>query len=327
MDSTEDERQSRLAATAGRLAFYPARAAMRASRDQLDATADDVLVPEIARLIDRALAGPLPEEIVRSAVRHRVIERVAEELVATGALDRAVREALESRQTTELTDRIVRSEQMRLAIKEVMESSEVRTALTRQTAGLGEELVAGIRARARELDDRLEPAARRRSRAVPSPFAGIATRAAALGIDAGAITLIFVSLSALVAMIASLVGTLRPEWLVGVLLAAGFSLTAAAYLVLFWSGAGQTPGMRLLHLRVLGDQRRPPSFGRAVMRVIGTALAIIPLFAGYLPVLFDERRRGLPDYLAGTVVVYEDEPPGPALGSSRPDDDPPVALS
>jgi uncharacterized RDD family membrane protein YckC len=40
-------------------------------------------------------------------------------------------------------------------------------------------------------------------------------------------------------------------------------------------------------------------------------IAIIPLFAGYLPVLFDSRRRGLPDLLAGTVVVYEDAPPAP----------------
>jgi uncharacterized RDD family membrane protein YckC len=39
--------------------------------------------------------------------------------------------------------------------------------------------------------------------------------------------------------------------------------------------------------------------------VIGLGLAIIPFFAGFIPVLFDHRRRGLPDYLAGTVVVYD----------------------
>jgi hypothetical protein len=38
-------------------------------------------------------------------------------------------------------------------------------------------------------------------------------------------------------------------------------------------------------------------------------LAIVPLFAGYLPVLFDGRRRGLPDYLAQTEVVYDDRAP------------------
>ena len=48
------------------------------------------------------------------------------------------------------------------------------------------------------------------------------------------------------------------------------------------------------------------SLGRAIVRALGLALAIIPLFAGFLPALFDERRRALPDYLAGTVVVYDD---------------------
>jgi uncharacterized RDD family membrane protein YckC len=276
--------------TAGRIAFFPARVAARASRDQLALAADD-LVAELARLIDRAFASTLPEEVVQSAVRHNVIERVAKELVASGELDRAVNDALAS-------------EQMRRAIREVVESPEMRAALARQTTGLAEELVGNVRARAVELDARVD----RRPRAIPFPYAGIATRAAALAIDAAAVLLIFVSLSAMVALISSLVGTLRPAWLVGLLLGSGFTLIAGTYFVMFWSGAGQTPGMRLLRLRVLGPSGTPPSVGRALIRAIGTVIAIVPLFAGYLPVLFDRRRRGLPDLLAGTVVVYEDAP-------------------
>ena len=82
-------------------------------------------------------------------------------------------------------------------------------------------------------------------------------------------------------------------------------LVVAAYFVLFWSSAGQTPGMRLLRLRVLGPGGDPPSVGRSLVRMVGLVLAILPLFAGFIPVLFDRRRRGLPDYLAGTVVVYD----------------------
>jgi uncharacterized RDD family membrane protein YckC len=299
--STDDEQRSGLASTAGRLAFYPVRAAVRASRDELD----DVLIPELARLIDRALAGPLPEQIVQSAVRHNVAERVAAELVASGALDRAVKQALESAHTSRLTDQVLESDQMRRAIKQIVEGPEIRAALARQTTGLAEELVAGVRASAVRLDGRLE----RREPDRPTPFAGVATRAVALAVDAGAILLIFGALAALFGLISSLVGELRPQWLVGVLLASGWALVAAGYLVLFWSGAGQTPGMRLLRLRLLGREDRPPSLGWSVVRVVGTAVAIIPLFAGYLPVLFDDRRRGLPDFLAGTVVVYEDAPP------------------
>jgi uncharacterized RDD family membrane protein YckC len=39
---------------------------------------------------------------------------------------------------------------------------------------------------------------------------------------------------------------------------------------------------------------------------VATWIAIVPFFAGYLPVLFDRRRRGLPDFVAGTEVVYDD---------------------
>ena len=37
--------------------------------------------PEVARVVDRALAGSLPEEIARSIVCHRVLERIVAELV------------------------------------------------------------------------------------------------------------------------------------------------------------------------------------------------------------------------------------------------------
>jgi hypothetical protein len=40
----------------------------------------------------------------------------------------------------------------------------------------------------------------------------------------------------------------------------------------------------------------------------GLALCIVPCFAGFIPVLFDRRRRGLHDYLAGTSVVNDPDP-------------------
>ena len=261
-----------------------------------------MLVPGLDRLLDRAFASTLPEEVVRSAVKHDVIERVAAELVRSGALDKAVNDALASPRTTELTDRILQSDQMKLAIKEVVASPEVREALTTQTVGFAGELVAGVRARAVRLDDRIG----RRRPAAAAPFAGIATRALAFGIDAALVIVIYASLSALIAVASSLVGELRPAWLAGLLLGIGLTLIAGIYFVTFWSGAGQTPGMRLLGLRLWGPGGDPPSLGRSIVRAIGTAIAIIPLFLGYLPVLFDNRRRGLPDFLAGTVVVYED---------------------
>jgi len=238
---------------------------------------------------------------VHSLVEHRVLERMAAELAETGALDELVEKALASPRTQELTDRIVNSEEMRLAIRHIVASPEVREAVTQQTTGLVEELFGEIRARARRLDGRFD-----RSHLQGTPFAGMATRAAALAVDAFLIVAIFTVVSGFVALISSLVGMLRPAWLAGLLLGVGGALVAGGYLVLFWSGAGRTPGMRLLRLRVRVPSGGPPSVGRAALRAVATWIAIVPFFAGYLPVLFDRRRRGLPDFVAGTEVVYDD---------------------
>jgi uncharacterized RDD family membrane protein YckC len=44
-----------------------------------------------------------------------------------------------------------------------------------------------------------------------------------------------------------------------------------------------------------------------VLRLIGAILAAIPFFAGYLLILVDDRRRGLHDMIARTVVVHVQE--------------------
>jgi uncharacterized RDD family membrane protein YckC len=190
---------------------------------------------------------------------------------------------------------------MHRAIREIASSREVREAVARQTAGFAEELAGEVRRWTRRLDGRID-----RHHATATPYGGVATRAIGLTIDALLIVAVFTAFSGFVALISSLVGTLRPTWLAGLLLGVGGALVAGGYLVLFWSGAGRTPGMRLLRLRVRVPSGGPPSIGRAALRVVATWIAIVPFFAGYLPVLFDRRRRGLPDFVAGTEVVYDD---------------------
>ena len=307
--ANRDEPRSGLADAAGRAAFFPARAAARAWRGPIEEVVDEVLsAPEIARVVDRALAGSLPEEIARSLVRHRVLERIAAELAATGELERLVTAALATPQTRELTDKVLASDETQLVLRHIASSPELRDAVARQTTSLAEEVVGGLRASAVRLDDRAEHVLRRPVRTERAVYGGIATRAIALATDAALAILLFTSVVGIASLVASLVGGLRPEWLVGVLLAAGWLLAVGTYFVLFWSAAGQTPGMRLLRLRVLGPGAGPPSIGRSLVRMVGLVLAVVPLFAGFIPVLFTARRRGLPDFLAGTVVVYDDLP-------------------
>ena len=61
-----------------------------------------------------------------------------------------------------------------------------------------------------------------------------------------------------------------------------------------------------MHVRVATTSGALPGFGRSVLRVVLLGLCIVTLFIGFLPVLFDNRRRGVHDMVARTVVVYDD---------------------
>ena len=124
-----------------------------------------------------------------------------------------------------------------------------------------------------------------------------------------AITLVvFLVGAAVAALVADLVGGFRPAWLAELLAAVGWSTVVAVYLVFFWTVTGQTPGMQVMSLRV-EHGGAPPNVGRSLLRLVGLLLAIVPLFAGFVPVLVDRRRRALQDFMAGTVVLSGDDAP------------------
>jgi len=299
-------------------ASFPARAAANVCRDRLEDAAEAVLTaPGTLRAIDRALAGPLPEELVHAAVRARVLERMLSELAAEGALDDLVTRALRSGEARALADRGVASEEMQRALHDVMTSPEVRHALVGGTAGLSDEVLTGLRARAARVDERTD----RRPAGADRAYAGIASRALAFVADAVVCAGLFAAVAGVAAIAGWMVGGLRPQWLVELLMAIGLTAVSAAYFVVFWSTAGRTPGMHLMHLRVaVAGSPHPPSAGRALVRVAALALAIAPFFAGFLPVLFDRRRRAIADMIAGTTVVYSAAPgeSAPAATASPP---------
>ena len=184
---------------------------------------------------------------------------------------------------------------------------EVRSALTSQATGFGEEVAVAFRRRSRTLDELVEARARRLLDRKPpvetARFGGLATRGAGLVLDAALAQLGYLVAVASIALVLALAGGLGPGWLDASLAGTGWFLAIGAYFVAFWSTTGQTPGMRALRVRVVGPSGRPPSAPRSLARFIGLILAIVLLFVGFLPVLFDDRRRGLHDFLSGTVVV------------------------
>jgi uncharacterized RDD family membrane protein YckC len=88
-----------------------------------------------------------------------------------------------------------------------------------------------------------------------------------------------------------------------------YALLSLLYDIGFWLLVGQTPGKRVMGVRVVRTDGKRLKFGNALRRAIGYVVSAI-LFVGYLWILFDNRRQGFHDKLAGTMVVYtwpEDE--------------------
>ena len=139
----------------------------------------------------------------------------------------------------------------------------------------------------------------------PLAYVGIVTRAIAFAADAAVIQLVAIAVAGTFALILSVVSP--SDEFDGVLLVVGsaaYGLWLVGYFVVFWSAAGQTPGNRLLQIRVCRSaDGAAPSAGASLLRFGGLILAALPLFAGFLPILLDDRRRGAHDMLAGTVVV------------------------
>ena len=146
-----------------------------------------------------------------------------------------------------------------------------------------------------------------------SSYAGLVSRAVALVVDAVVIDLVAVVVGAVVALIGSLFGVGRPG--VVAALTGGFLWLGwtGLYFVVFWVVGGQTPGGRLLGVRVVSAGPRRLGVGRAVVRFVVMMVALVPLGAGFVTVLFDDRRRGPHDMVAGTVARWVTSVSGPAV--------------
>jgi uncharacterized RDD family membrane protein YckC len=337
---------------AGRVVLVPARAVGRASvrfgvsrtrAEQLaaagreatvesrrlvdDIAAEVLAAPEMGRVADLALAGPLPEAVAESLVTRDVVRRVVaallaqpglaqgiedaldaaathrlvEEVLGSPAFERLLRDTLESALTADLTDRILQSPEFERSLERVLSSPAVRAALAKQSRGLLDELGDNAAASLARADDAVERRLHRPATGATS-YGGVVSRGIALGLDVAFAQIAFLVGAGFVGVIASLVGGIHPHWVKDVLAAIGWPLIVGGYFVAFWSGAGQTPGMRLFRLRVVASHGERPGAGRSAVRLLGLALSVVLLFLGFVPALFDSRRRALQDFLAGTAV-------------------------
>lgn len=139
-------------------------------------------------------------------------------------------------------------------------------------------------------------------------YVGLVTRTIAFVIDAAIVNGVAAVTAAAVVLVLSLFPISHDLRTVLVAIGgAAFFVWVVAYFATFWATTGQTPGNRLMRIRVTrpsGGRLRPR---RAMLRVVGVVLAALPLFAGFIPVLFTDRRRGFADWLADTVVLSDQD--------------------
>jgi uncharacterized RDD family membrane protein YckC len=314
----------RIRDASGRLVSAPVRA-VRSGMEGMTATAGERLESEVERAADVVLAGPFPEALARLLVERRVVERVVAQMVESGELDRTlstavnadaterlvreiaaspmvdrlVTEAAESPRVAELVERIVRRPELQQAMEEA-----VRAALAQRAATLRDRVVDGTR----RMDARLEATPRRwvrRPARSTSAYAGLASRTAAFLVDVVVVHFAFLVGAAMVGLVLALANVHPSHELEGALGTAGWLAAMAVYFAGFWATAGQTLGMASFRMRVVAPDGGVPGWGRSLVRLAGGLVAAAFVFLGFLPVLLDDKRRALPDFVARTAVVYE----------------------
>lgn len=151
-------------------------------------------------------------------------------------------------------------------------------------------------------------------------YAGFVSRLLAFIIDVviisfsiGAVTW-FLSVTATVLQLRTILGfslsaipgsTQVIDALFGPVVATAFiALVIFAYHVFFLVLAGQTPGKALLGLRVVSLDGRKLGYGKAILRLLGYFVSGVPLYIGFLWIIFDDRRQAWHDKIAGTCVIY-----------------------
>jgi len=108
-----------------------------------------------------------------------------------------------------------------------------------------------------------------------------------------------------------------PKWTIALLIILLFLIFAGYFIFFEWLWNGQTPGKRLLKLRVIREDGRPitlwEAMARNLLRIFDTFPGFIaPIYSiGLITIFMSRRDQRIGDMFAGTVVIRErsDEAP------------------
>ena len=108
-----------------------------------------------------------------------------------------------------------------------------------------------------------------------------------------------------------------PKWTIAVMIIVLFLIFAGYFIFFEWLWNGQTPGKRLLKLRVIREDGRPITLWEAIARNLLRIFDAVPGFVlpvysvGLITIFLSGRDQRIGDMFAGTVVIRErtDEAP------------------
>ena len=170
----------------------------------------------------------------------------------------------------------------------------------------------------------LQPQAPVRVR-VAGPVRRLAASVLDGAIVGGAFLVLFTGVSLVLGERLPMIGQLGPDHLVDAIVSGQTGTTIALvilgvvsflYTFLFLAVRGQTPGKRVLGIRVIDGFGDRPSMPRALVRTLAYIPAIGLLGLGLVWIAFDRERRGLHDWIADTYVVLDREQGAPRRAST-----------
>ncbi|MFN2390393.1 MAG: RDD family protein, partial [Pyrinomonadaceae bacterium] len=100
-----------------------------------------------------------------------------------------------------------------------------------------------------------------------------------------------------------------PKWTIAILIIVLFLIFAVYFIFFEWLWNGQTPGKRLLKLRVIREDGRPVTLWEAIARNLLRIFDAVPGFilpvysVGLITIFMSRRDQRIGDMFAGTVVV------------------------
>jgi uncharacterized RDD family membrane protein YckC len=109
-----------------------------------------------------------------------------------------------------------------------------------------------------------------------------------------------------------------PKWVLAIVIIVVFLLFTSYFAFFEWLWNGQTPGKKLLKLRVIREDGRPATLWETIARNLMRLFDIMPFpfySIGFISVFLSQRDQRIGDLFAGTVVVRERADESPTFDS------------